>query len=185
MTFALTSRLMLAELFLISGTVKIMRSPSGHLAMLRVVFGTVGPWAQRLVRLLPSFELILGLWLSIGFAVPGAVIIAVGLLVVFTLVLLDAMRKGYAGPCMCFGATSNAPISMINIALNTIFIAGGLFSLSQCKRDLSVLKPVWQVTVTEAVVVMLSSLTLGSVYMLYRETEGFIREIRRSTGQSR
>jgi len=78
---------------------------------------------------LPWLELLLGLCLLIGVWMPGAVLSANGLLLVFLAALLFNMARGLDVNCGCFSAGSDTPAMSAGWYLlrDTLFLAVGLF----------------------------------------------------------
>lgn len=61
---------------------------------------------------LPPIEVIIGLCLVVGFLSRGAALLASGMLVIFTVAIVQAILRGIDVECGCFGAGSGAAASM-------------------------------------------------------------------------
>jgi uncharacterized membrane protein YphA (DoxX/SURF4 family) len=79
---------------------------------------------------LPAAELAV----SIGLLVPrfsrGAAIAAIVLLVVFSALIIRALKRGHAPVCHCFGARTVQPININMVARNGAFIALALVAVA-------------------------------------------------------
>jgi len=93
----------LGAVFLLSGALKA-RDPSWPDAAR--VLGT----PRFVVPLVAPLELVLGALLMVGLVRRPAALVALGLLVVFTGVLLRAISSGRTPVCACFGSLSSRPI---------------------------------------------------------------------------
>jgi uncharacterized membrane protein YphA (DoxX/SURF4 family) len=78
---------------------------------------------------LPWLELLLGLCLLTGIWLPGAVITANGLLVLFLASFVFNLSRGLDVNCGCFGSGSDTPAMSAGwyLARDTLFLAVGIF----------------------------------------------------------
>lgn len=106
---------------------------------------------ERAARVLPVSEIAVALLLA---AVPWAgAVLALGLLVSFTVVLVRVVRSGAVVPCACFGAVSERPAAWIDVVRNVLLITAAGVALGAER-----------VTVTAPeMVVPLGAFVLGSV----------------------
>jgi uncharacterized membrane protein YphA (DoxX/SURF4 family) len=75
------------------------------------------------VPIVPWFELVVGALLVAQVARSAMAIVAIGLLTVFTVMIVAKLRKGEHPPCACFGAWSAKPIGGGHIVRNLVLIA--------------------------------------------------------------
>ena len=75
------------------------------------------------VVLVPLAEIALAVLLVGGWWFDQAVAASLILLVAFTILLLVRLRDPERLPCSCFGATSQRPMSWLDVARNVILIA--------------------------------------------------------------
>jgi len=108
----------LGVVFLVSGALKA-RDPSWPDAA-----RTLGT-PQFVVPLVAPLELVLGALLFVGVARRFTAVVALGLLVVFTGVLVRAIRSGNSPVCACFGSFSAKPVGR-----GSVFRNGGLIALA-------------------------------------------------------
>ena len=83
---------------------------------------------EVVARVLPLAEVLTSILLVV---VPwiGATL-AIGLLVTFTVVLIRVVRSGAVLSCACFGATSQRPVSWVDVARNVGLIAAAAVALA-------------------------------------------------------
>ena len=77
-------------------------------------------WA---IPTLPWVEIVVGALLVTQFARRPAAIVAAGLLVAFTVLILVRLRQGRRPPCACFGAWSTRPIGWRDVVRNVVLLA--------------------------------------------------------------
>lgn len=75
-----------------------------------------------LVPLVAPVELVVGAFLIVDLWRRQAAIVAIVLLVIFTAVLLRALRRGETPTCSCFGSLSARPISGRSLVRNAAFL---------------------------------------------------------------
>lgn len=98
-----------------------------------------GPgWAEQarglgapavVIPVLPWFELVLGAVLVVQVAPIVAAVVALGLLVAFTVLIVRRLAEGRHPPCACFGAWSAKPLGWGHVARNVALIALGVVAL--------------------------------------------------------
>jgi len=74
------------------------------------------------VVLVPTAEVTLGVMLVGGWWLTQTVIASILLLSAFTVLLLVRLRDEDRQPCSCFGATSQRPISWLDVLRNVLLI---------------------------------------------------------------
>lgn len=82
------------------------------------------------VPIVPWFELVVGALLVAQVARPALALVAMALLVVFTVLIAVQLSQGRHPPCACFGAWSAKPIGRGHVARNAALIA--LAALAVC-----------------------------------------------------
>ncbi len=118
----LVLRIALGVLFLTSGVTKMRTFSALAQAVQQYGLGLVGPKLARIVaRLLPSFELILGLMIITGIWLKIIALTTGGLLLVFTVSMAINFVRGNQFSCNCFGATSS-DIGIGSLSRNVILI---------------------------------------------------------------
>ena len=75
------------------------------------------------IPIVPWFELVVGALLVVQVARTVVALLAIGLLMVFTVMIAANLRQGRRPPCACFGAWSAKPIGGGHIARNLALIA--------------------------------------------------------------
>lgn len=76
-----------------------------------------------LVPVVPWFEIVLGALLVVQFARPVMALVALGLLAVFTVLIVVRLAQGRRPPCACFGAVTAKPIGPGHVVRNGAFMA--------------------------------------------------------------
>ena len=79
---------------------------------------------------LPWLELVVGATVVSGLAEPWPAVVAVAMLVAFTVWIVIHLAHGQHPPCACFGALSAAPLSWWQVARNGGLIGLGLLSFT-------------------------------------------------------
>ena len=103
-------RMLLGAVFVYAGMVKIQAT--ADFADSIAGFRLLPPGLSNLLALgLPPFEILLGLWLLVGWQHRTAAFCALILCGVFLLALVSALARGIAVDCGCFGATQNSLLS--------------------------------------------------------------------------
>ena len=82
------------------------------------------------IRPLPWIELVLGAALVVGLGGPRVAGAALALLVAFTALLVDNLRRGRRPSCACFGAWSSAPIGWSHVARNAALVAAAAVAIA-------------------------------------------------------
>ena len=111
---AYTSAVALAAVFLYAGASKLMdpRAVGEALRALAV------PGAAVTARMLPLVEFAIAVALLFAPAVGG--VLALIALAAFSAILAARIRGGSSAPCACFGATSRAPVSSVELFRNAL-----------------------------------------------------------------
>lgn len=107
-------------LFIFSGVSKLMARDTFAASLRGLPFlpsWGIGPVATAL----PWVEVVLGSVMVMGLLTLYAVLIALALLFIFSLVAIAALARGLDVPCACFGAASRAPLSWWTVGRNVLF----------------------------------------------------------------
>ena len=82
-----------------------------------------------LVAYIPWVELAVGALLIAQVAEPVPVLVAIGLLLLFSALIAKRLSEGRRPPCACFGAWSAKPIGPEHLARNAGLLVLGLLAL--------------------------------------------------------
>ncbi len=114
-------RLGLAAVFLYAAYAKL-KAPWYMFAASIDSYEMVPSWASQFIaRTLPAFELLLGVWLLIGWKVRWASLSGGILLMAFWLSMATAFAKGLAIDCGCFG--SGEAVSKLTLLRDGVMVA--------------------------------------------------------------
>lgn len=109
---SLVARLVLGGVFLYAGASKVFDA-GGLAASIRSYGLGLPEWFVGLsAHALPPFEALLGLYLIVGLFTKASAWAASGLLVVFTLALLQGALRGLEIDCGCFGPAASGRSSL-------------------------------------------------------------------------
>ena len=114
---AVAASIVLGAVFIVAGASKLAagarwRAQAADLGVPGLV-AVVVPWA----------ELAVGSCLVAQLAPPVPALVAVGLLLAFTPLLLVRLRDGSRPPCACFGTWSASPLSWVHVVRNVALLA--------------------------------------------------------------
>lgn len=82
-----------------------------------------------IVRLLPGVEVTLGALVLVGVARPWPAMAALGLLVVFTVVLVWLIGREDAPSCACFGGWSSHRVGTRDLVRNVVLVLAALIAV--------------------------------------------------------
>lgn len=82
-----------------------------------------------IVRLLPGVEVTLGALVLVGVARPWPAMAALGLLVVFTVVLVRLIGREDAPSCACFGGWSSRRVGTRDLVRNVALVLAALIAV--------------------------------------------------------
>ncbi len=119
----LVASILLGLVFLVSGGSKLAAGP----AWPEQARGLGAP--SFLVPVLPWFEIVLGAVLVMQLVPTLAVVVAMLVLVGFTVLILRRLAEGQRPPCACFGAWSTRPIGRGHVVRNLGFIGLAVVAL--------------------------------------------------------
>jgi hypothetical protein len=115
----------LAAVFLISGVAKIA-APEDFVRSAIKLTGLDGARFQRALALVPWIELALAVSLVTGLFAWAVALIAIAVLLMFTLVLLAGIVRGVNAPCNCFGRWLPEVSGRITVLRNVALILIGI-----------------------------------------------------------
>ena len=121
---AIVASVLLGVAFLVAGGSKIAAGDSWP----EQARGLGAP--RVVIPVLPWFEIVLGAVLVVQVARVVAAVVALVLLLTFTLLIVRRLAQGRHPPCACFGAWSAAPIGWSNVVRNLALMALALLALS-------------------------------------------------------
>lgn len=109
--------IVLGVVFLVAGGSKIAAGPDWPVQ-------AAGLGAPRsVIPFVPWVEIVVGAVLIVQIARRPAALAALGILLVFTVLLAIRLREGKRPPCACFGAWSAKPLGPGHLARNAALIA--------------------------------------------------------------
>ena len=77
----------------------------------------------------PYVEIVVGVLLVAQLFKPWPAVLAAGMLVVFTAVIVRRIRDGSRPPCGCFGSKSKRPLGAYHLVRNLLFLALALVAV--------------------------------------------------------
>ena len=119
--------LLLASVLLIAAVGKFLDLPGSRKAAAE--FGTPAAFAGLVGSFLPVIEAAIGLLLILGFYSATALLCAIGLFAIFTILMTVQKIRGNAPDCHCFGAVGSEPVGISSILRNAGFIGIALVAL--------------------------------------------------------
>lgn len=126
-TAVLAARVVLAGIFVAAGVGKLLDLPGSRRAL--VGFGLSESMAGPAGTLLPVIEIATALALLVRPSATGGAAVALLLLALFIAGIANALSRGEAPDCHCFGRIHSAPASGKEIARNVVLGAVSLFVL--------------------------------------------------------
>lgn len=125
---SLVFRLALGSVFLYAGLIKA-QDPAGFAQAIYNYRILPGWLINPLAILLPWVEMVLGACLILGILVPGASLLACGLLGVFALALCVNLVRGLDIDCGCFSTASSGPGNTTWYFLRDVLLLGMAFQV--------------------------------------------------------
>jgi uncharacterized membrane protein YphA (DoxX/SURF4 family) len=114
---ALVTRLGLGAVFAFAAVPKAI-DPAGFAADIAAYHVVPGSLVGLLAVALPLLELTVAAALLFGIEARGASVVAAGMLVAFTIGMVQAMARGIDLECGCFGAATETAVSTTTVARN-------------------------------------------------------------------
>ncbi|MEU4344276.1 MauE/DoxX family redox-associated membrane protein [Nocardia sp. NPDC023852] len=134
------SRLVVAVVFGLSAWGKLTDRSGTRTALGE--FGLPIWWVPVMAWGLPAVEMVVAVAVLPPWTAVAAAVLALALLVVFTLAMIRLLRQGKRPACSCFGASNSAPIGVRSIvrngviALIAVFVGWGGLAHPQVPADL-------------------------------------------------
>jgi len=85
--------------------------------------------SRAIATLVPYVEIVVGVLLVTQLFTPWPAVVAVGMLMVFTVVIIRRIRDGSRPPCGCFGSKSKRPLGGYHLVRNLLFLALALVAV--------------------------------------------------------
>jgi uncharacterized membrane protein YphA (DoxX/SURF4 family) len=79
--------------------------------------------SRSVAMVVPYIEIVLGVLVAIQVFTPWPAVAALGLFVVFTVVIVRRIRDGSRPPCACFGSRSKRPLGAYHVVRNLVLVA--------------------------------------------------------------
>ena len=73
--------------------------------------------------IVPYVEIVVGVLLAVQLFKPWPAVVAVVMLVAFSVVIVRRIRDGSRPPCSCFGSRSKRPLGAYHLVRNMMFLA--------------------------------------------------------------
>ena len=122
-TIGLIASIVIGLAFVLAGASKLALGPAWPVQARG--FGAPA-WAAPVV---PWLELAIGAALVAQLAQPVAAVAAIGILLLFSALIVRHLLAGRAPECACFGAWSAKPVGPGHLARNTALLALGVLAL--------------------------------------------------------
>lgn len=121
---SLVAAIVLGAVFVVAGASKLAAGPawSVQARALGAPEATIGP--------IPWIELVIGALLVARLFEPLVTLVAIGLLLAFSALIVLRLREGRRPPCACFGAWSATPIGPWHLVRNGALVVVGVLSLA-------------------------------------------------------
>jgi len=85
--------------------------------------------SRSLAIAVPYVEIVVGVLLVAQLFKPWPAVLAVAMLVVFTVVIVRRIQDGSRPPCGCFGSKSKRPLGAYHVVRNLLFLALALVAV--------------------------------------------------------
>jgi DoxX-like family len=179
--FALDIRIVVAAVFVLAGLLKtIARSAPDQLAVLNAIGFSPSRLAQLAVRVLPLAEIALAGWLLSGWKTVEALIAAAIVFLMFSIIIVFAIKRGYQGRCSCFGPTSG-PLGIANIVLNAFLLGGALFAMVAEHRASQRALWIADARMSDALAIAFLAFFLSALHLVIRQVESINRMLEQQT----
>ncbi|HYR03573.1 MAG TPA: MauE/DoxX family redox-associated membrane protein [Syntrophobacteria bacterium] len=125
-TLALAARVVLGCIFIVASLDKIIhpelfaRTVYNYQLLPEVAVNVVALW-------IPWLELVGGVFLLLGFWIPGSVLLVTGLLLVFLGALGFNLARGLDVACGCFSTSSKDPVTGFTLLRDSLFLVVALY----------------------------------------------------------
>jgi uncharacterized membrane protein YphA (DoxX/SURF4 family) len=112
----------LGAVFVVAGTAKLVAG-STWIAQARQMGAP-----QPVATVVPGLELLLGAALITGLLTPVPALVAIGLLVLFSVAIARQLVDGRHPPCACFGSWSTRPLGEGHLVRNAALVVVALLA---------------------------------------------------------
>jgi len=116
-TLAVAAAVLVGVAFLAAGVFKLADGPAWPKQAADMGVG------RPLAMIVPWVELAVGAALVVQLVRPWPAVVALAILVVFTLVIARRLLDGSRPPCACFGSRSNRPLGAVHVVRNVALMA--------------------------------------------------------------
>ena len=121
-TIATIASIVLGAVFVLAGASKLAAGPAWP-AQARDLGAP-----QAAIRVLPWIEMVIGALLVVQITEPWPALVAIALLLAFSVFIVMRIREGQRPPCACFGAWSASPIGPKHLLRNAAFAVLGVLA---------------------------------------------------------
>jgi putative oxidoreductase len=173
-SYVLGTRIVVACVFIVAGMLKLGADPTGHMSILESVGVKPRPSIRRLTAALPICEIVIGLWLLGNWQTAPALLAALCLLTLFSILVTTALLKGYQGSCGCFGNHSKRRLGVSDILFNVLLTLGTLVAFAIEMRLRSSLS-VTSIGAAKIVMISAGAAWFFAVHAMVREIESVMR----------
>src|SRR6476660_8633713 len=113
---AIVASFALGLVFVAAGVLKLVEGPAWlkQAADMEV--------SRTVAMVVPYVEIVVGVLLVAQLFRPWPAVVAVGMLLVFTVVIVRRIRDGSRPPCACFGSKSKRPLGTYHVIRNLMFV---------------------------------------------------------------
>jgi uncharacterized membrane protein YphA (DoxX/SURF4 family) len=121
---AIVASVALGLIFVAAGVLKLVEGPAWlkQAADMEV--------SRSVAVVVPYVEIVVGVLLVAQLFQPWPAVVAVGMLLVFTVVIVRRIRDGSRPPCACFGSKSKRPLGAYHVVRNLAFLALALVAVA-------------------------------------------------------
>lgn len=121
---AIIASVALGLVFVAAGVLKLVEGPAWlkQAADMEV--------SRSVAVVVPYVEIVVGVLLVAQLLRPWPAVVAVGMLLVFTVVIVRRIRDGSRPPCACFGSKSKRPLGAYHVVRNLAFLALALVAVA-------------------------------------------------------
>jgi len=121
---AIVASVALGLVFVVAGVLKLVEGPAWlkQAADMEV--------SRSVAVVVPYIEIVVGVLLVAQLFRPWPAVVAIGMLLVFTVVIVRRIRDGSRPPCACFGSKSKRPLGAYHVVRNLAFLALALVAVA-------------------------------------------------------
>ena len=121
---AIVASVALGLVFVAAGVLKLVEGPAWlkQAADMEV--------SRSVAVVVPYVEIVVGVLLVAQLFRPWPAVVAIGMLLVFTVVIVRRIRDGSRPPCACFGSKSKRPLGAYHVVRNLAFLALALVAVA-------------------------------------------------------